>query len=132
MRSPLLLLALQAALAAGCGNHSRETDAAAQSPALAPGDVAEKPAEKTADANRVLIDNFAFSPRVLTIAAGARVTWINRDDVPHTATSDVKPRLFDSGTLDTDDRFEHVFKTPGVYDYFCAVHPHMTGRIIVK
>ena len=60
------------------------------------------------------------------------MTWVNRDDVPHTATSTNKPREIDSHTLDTDDRFTHIFKAPGVYEYFCAVHPHMTGQIIVK
>jgi plastocyanin len=81
---------------------------------------------------QVVIDNFAFSPRELTVALGTRVTWVNRDDVPHTATSSVKPRTFDSGALDTDNTFPFVFKTPGTYDYFCAVHPHMTGKVIVK
>jgi plastocyanin len=52
--------------------------------------------------------------------------------MPHTATSTKKPRLFDSGTLDTDDKFSRVFTAPGTYEYFCAVHPHMTGQIIVK
>src|SRR5260370_18026597 len=82
--------------------------------------------------NQVLIDNFTFDPPTLTISAGTQVTWINHDDVPHTATSSVKPRVFNSGTLDTDDQFSHVFSTPGTYDYFCAVHPKMTGRIVVK
>ena len=82
--------------------------------------------------NQVTIDNFAFNPPVLTVALGTKVTWINRDDVPHTATSTAKPRAFDSGTLDTDDQFAHVFEAPGTYEYFCTVHPHMTGQIIVK
>jgi plastocyanin len=60
------------------------------------------------------------------------VTWINRDDVPHTATSTAKPRLFDSGALDTDERYCYVFTEPGTYSYFCAVHPKMTAQIIVK
>jgi plastocyanin len=82
--------------------------------------------------NQINIDNFRFSPREMTVTAGTKVTWVNNDDVPHTATSTAKPRSFDSGTLDTDGKFSHVFSTPGTYDYFCAVHPHMTGRIIVK
>jgi plastocyanin len=94
------------------------------------------PAEAAAAAkpapNQVIIDNFAFRPQVLTVAAGTRVTWINQDDVPHTATSTARPRVFASGTLDTDGRFDHVFTKPGTYEYFCAVHPHMTGKIIVK
>jgi plastocyanin len=80
----------------------------------------------------VVIDNFTFDPPKLTISAGTQVTWINHDDVPHTATSTTKPRAFDSGTLDTDQKFSHVFAAPGTYDYFCAVHPKMTGQVIVK
>src|SRR5437588_12517547 len=85
----------------------------------------------TQPANRVVIDNFTFEPQVLTVRVGTTVTWINRDDVPHTATSQGKPREFDSKALDTDDQFSHTFKTAGAYRYFCAVHPHMTGTIIV-
>jgi plastocyanin len=83
-------------------------------------------------AQQIKIDNFTFDPPTLTIAVGTKVTWVNRDDVPHTATSTAKPKSFDSGTLDTDQQFSHVFTKPGTYDYFCAVHPKMTGRIIVK
>lgn len=89
-------------------------------------------ADKKADENQVVIDNFAFKPRTLTVSAGAKVTWVNRDDVPHTATAKGKPRAFHSGTLDTDGQYSFVFKQPGTYEYFCAVHPHMTGKIIVK
>jgi plastocyanin len=86
-----------------------------------------------AEASRqVTIDNFTFDPPTLTIPAGTKVTWVNRDDVPHTATSTAKPKSFDSGTLDTDQQFSHVFAKPGTYDYFCAVHPKMVGRIVVK
>jgi plastocyanin len=81
---------------------------------------------------RVVIDNFTFGPPTLTVPVGTKVTWVNRDDVPHTATSTAKPKRFDSGTLDTDGQFAQVFTAPGTYDYFCAVHPKMTGRIIVK
>jgi plastocyanin len=91
--------------------------------------VAEAPPEKP---NQVVIDNFRFQPRTLTVPAGTKVTWVNRDDVPHTATSTAKPRAFDSKTLDTDEQFAFVFATPGSYEYFCAVHPHMTGTVIVK
>jgi plastocyanin len=96
-----------------------------------------KTAQSTSDeaapqTTRVLIDNFTFNPATLTVTAGATVTWVNRDDVPHTATSSAKPRVFDSGALDTDERFSHVFDTPGTYAYFCSIHPHMTGQIVVK
>jgi plastocyanin len=81
---------------------------------------------------QVSIDNFTFSPQTLVIAPGTTVTWVNHDDVPHTATSAAKPRAFDSGALDTDQKFSHEFTTAGVFPYFCAVHPHMTGQITVK
>jgi plastocyanin len=83
-------------------------------------------------ANQVVIDNFTFDPPTLTVPAGTTVTWVNHDDVPHTATSTAKPKRFESGTLDTDNKFSHVFTAPGTYEYFCAVHPKMTGKIIVK
>jgi plastocyanin len=81
---------------------------------------------------QVVIDNFTYAPASLTVAVGTKVTWVNHDDVPHTVTSPSKPRILDSPTLDTDDKFSFEFKTPGTYDYFCTVHPKMTGQIIVK
>ena len=94
--------------------------------------VAQSSAPSKKVANQVAIDNFRFEPRQLTVAVGTKVTWVNRDDVPHTATSTARPKAFDSKTLDTDQKFSHTFTTPGTYAYFCAVHPHMRGEIIVK
>jgi len=122
----LLLPCLLALNAAGCG----ATHVSDPAPVVATATPAA--AEPAAAESKVTIDNFTFSPPTLTVAAGTKVTWVNHDDVPHTATSTAKPRAFDSGTLDTDGQFSHVFSTPGTYDYFCAVHPKMTGRIIVK
>jgi plastocyanin len=117
----------------GVGDAGKKETAGASAKALAKETPKpESTAESARKPNEVHIDNFTFNPPQLTVKAGTRVTWINQDDVPHTATSSAKPRLFNSGTLDTDAKFSHVFKTPGTYDYFCAVHPHMTGRIIVK
>ncbi len=81
-------------------------------------------------ANVVAIDNFTFTPSELTIAAGAQVTWINKDDVPHTVVS--VDHKFKSRALDTDEKFSFTFRAPGTYEYFCSVHPKMTGKIIVK
>jgi plastocyanin len=130
-RSPVSLpaLALAAALAVGCdGPRTSAPQAPAPEPAKHPM-AAPQPKEAAA---QVTIDNFSFNPVELTVAAGTRVTWVNRDDVPHTATSTAKPKIFDSGTLDTDQKFSHVFDKPGVYEYFCAVHPKMTARVVVK
>ena len=78
----------------------------------------------------VNIDNFTFNPPRLTVKAGTTVSWTNRDDIPHTVTSSAK--LFKSKTLDTDDKYSFTFATPGVYEYFCSIHPHMTGAIVVE
>jgi len=82
--------------------------------------------------NTIVIDNFTFSPQTLTVSAGTTLTWINRDDVPHTVTSSAAPRTLDSPALDTGDRYQVTFRSPGIYAYYCAVHPHMTGTITVQ
>jgi plastocyanin len=104
-------------------------DTATQPVKIAP---ATAGADSSAAPNQVTIDNFSFNPKTLTVPVGTKVTWINRDDVPHTATSSAKPTVFDSKALDTDEKFSFVFTAPGTYPYFCAVHPHMTGEIVVK
>jgi len=81
--------------------------------------------------NEVTIDNFSFKPQTLTVAAGTKVTWVNRDDVPHTVVSTDKKTIV-SDALDTDDKFSYTFAAPGTYDYYCSVHPHMKGRVIVQ
>jgi amicyanin len=78
----------------------------------------------------VKIDNFTFNPPSLTVTAGATVTWMNEDDIPHTVAS--ATRAFKSKALDTDDSYTFTFTTPGVYEYFCSLHPHMTGKIVVE
>ena len=87
--------------------------------------------QTTADrTGQVVIENFHFRPATLTIRAGTSVTWINRDDEPHTVVSD--RNAFKSDALDTDGKFSHVFDKPGEYGYFCSVHPMMTAKIIVQ
>jgi plastocyanin len=78
----------------------------------------------------VKIDNFTFSPQRVTVKAGTTVTWLNEDDIPHTVASSTK--AFKSKALDTGDKFSFTFTTPGVYEYFCSLHPHMTGTIVVE
>jgi plastocyanin len=80
----------------------------------------------------VVIDNFSFGPAQLSVAAGATVTWENRDDIPHTIVNDATPRTFKSPPLDSGEKFSQVFIKPGTYRYFCSLHPHMTGTIVVK
>jgi plastocyanin len=87
-------------------------------------------AGRTTNPNEIVIENFSFEPATLTVKAGTTVTWVNHDDEPHTATATDK--RFNSKTLDNGDRFSHEFDAPGVYNYYCALHPKMTGKIIVK
>ena len=117
------LIWLPALLSAGCG------------PAV---DMKERPTPAIATQQsqaaevKVTIDNFTYDPPTLTVKPGTKVTWTNRDDVPHTVTSTTRPRTLESPSLDTDQSFSHVFDGPGTYPYFCAVHPKMTGTVIVK
>jgi plastocyanin len=81
---------------------------------------------------QVTLDNFAFTPAVLTVQSGTKVTWTNRDDIPHTVTDAASPRRFHSGPLDTGDSFSFTFARPGTYRYFCSIHPHMQGSVVVR
>jgi plastocyanin len=76
------------------------------------------------------IDNFTFNPQQITVKAGDTVLWTNGDDIPHTVTSTTM--TFRSKALDTGDKFSFTFATPGSYAYFCSLHPHMTGTIVVE
>ena len=78
----------------------------------------------------VEIDNFTFTPPTLTVKTGTTVTWLNADDTPHTVAASSK--LFKSKALDTDGSFSFTFTTPGMYEYFCSLHPHMTGTVVVE
>ena len=79
---------------------------------------------------KVTIDNFTFAPAALTISVGTTVTWENHDDIPHSLVE--KNKLFRSKALDTDESYAFTFTQAGTYDYFCGLHPHMVGKIIVK
>jgi amicyanin len=78
----------------------------------------------------VKIDNFTFNPPRLIVKAGTTVTWHNEDDIPHTVVASEK--AFRSKTLDTDDKYAFTFTKPGTYEYFCSLHPHMIGTIVVE
>ena len=80
----------------------------------------------------VTIDNFTFAPQALKISPGTRVTWINRDDIPHAIVSSNGPRGFKSPPLDTGDKFSMQFEQRGEYRYFCSIHPMMTATIVVR
>jgi plastocyanin len=83
--------------------------------------------EKTVE---ISISNFTFTPNELTITPGTTVKWVNHDDIPHLVAE--KALAFKSQALDTNDSFSFTFTKPGDVQYFCVLHPHMTGKITVK
>ena len=83
------------------------------------------PPASTADVN---IQNFAFNPAVLTVKAGTTVTWTNNDSATHQIKSDT----FNSAGLSRGQKFSHQFNSAGTFNYSCAIHPSMTGQIIVQ
>jgi plastocyanin len=94
--------------------------------ALGPGLARSEPSAVT-----VKIDNFAFDAPTVTVPQGATVTWVNDDEDPHTVVAE-DGRSFRSKTLDTGDSFSFTFMSAGTFGYFCSVHPHMTGKVVVK
>ena len=95
-----------------------------------PSTAASKDLSTSSSPNQVVVENFSFQPGTLTVKTGTTVTWVNHDDIPHTVNENDK--RFKSGTLDTDAKFSYKFTSPGTYNYFCSLHPRMTGQIIVK
>jgi plastocyanin len=78
----------------------------------------------------VKIDSFAFGPGTLTVAVGTKVTWTNRDDIPHTVVS--SGGAFRSKVLATGEEFSYIFAKAGTFPYFCSIHPQMTGKVVVQ
>jgi plastocyanin len=114
-RVGMLSIALSGVLASQIMSHARVRAAGAQG---------------RAQAAEVKIDNFSFMPQEITVAAGTKVTWVNRDDIPHTVVSTAD--AFKSKALDTDDQYSFTFDKAGGYEYFCSIHPRMTGKVVVK
>jgi plastocyanin len=81
--------------------------------------------------NTIVIKDFMFNPQALKVKSGEKITWINRDEEPHTVVS-VGKKFQKSSALDTDQEFTITAGAPGTYEYFCSVHPKMTGTIVVE
>ena len=80
--------------------------------------------------NEVWIQGMAFTPATITVAAGATITWTNKDAVAHTVTSNTG--LFDSGSMSTNATYSRAFSTSGTFQYYCKVHPGMTATVVVN
>jgi plastocyanin len=78
----------------------------------------------------VTIEGMRFQPEVLSVSRGDTIVWVNRDLVPHTATS--KAGRFDSKTIGADESWKHTASTKGDFTYICTFHPAMKARLRVR
>lgn len=127
MKRPLSALALLVAMSlflvscsAGQATNAPAATATPQSPAAAPAG---------SSAAAVNIKSFAFDPASITVKVGTSITWTNEDSAPHTITGDKGE--WDSGQIGQGQTYTHKFDQAGTYAYHCAVHPKMTGTVVV-
>ena len=69
-------------------------------------------------------------PPQTSVSTGSTVSWTNEDSTEHTVTSD--EGLFDAGPISPGDTFDNTFDISGEFGYHCAIHPFMTGVVIVN
>ena len=79
--------------------------------------------------NEISIQGNAFNPDNLSIKVGDTVTWINNDSYAHTVKA--AKGEFDSGNIASGGKFSFTFSKEGTYEYICAIHTSMTGKIVV-
>jgi plastocyanin len=133
-RAAVVVLGCSASLlATGCGDDAptaTTTAARAATSTAASSTAAAAPGAASVD-----IASFKFLPASITIAAGGRVTWINRDKAPHTAQNTGEagaPVQFDSGRLTRGQHQSITFREPGTYHYYCVYHRFMEANVIVR
>jgi len=80
---------------------------------------------------KVSMEGIKFNPASVTVKAGDKVTWTNKDSVGHDVTGD-NFKSGDSGGMQNGDTFAQTFDKKGKFDYVCTVHPGMTGSVTVK
>jgi len=86
----------------------------------------------------VRMEGLKFTPQVVTIDPGTTVRWVNEDETAHTSTADGwspdqdDPQKWNSFPMSPGDVFERTFESSGSFDYFCMVHPYMTGTVTVR
>jgi len=134
MKSTALLPAFLVAVALGlaaCGGDGETTvtETTPESTSESNGEDTAAPSGEAVRSAKVEIEDFGYNPDPVTIAAGGKVTWINRDSAPHTATAG--DGSFDTGTLEEGKLKSESFKEPGTFDYICSIHPEMHGTVEV-
>jgi plastocyanin len=129
-RNLLVGLLMCAAALAACGGSGASPAGSTAASAAAPSGTAPSQAPAAGGDASVTIQDFAFGPPSLSVAAGTTVTWTNADGAAHTATAD--DGSFDSGPLAQGQTFSHTFDTAGTFTYICTIHPTMKGTITVQ
>ncbi|MBW4697076.1 MAG: cupredoxin domain-containing protein [Aphanocapsa lilacina HA4352-LM1] len=80
----------------------------------------------------IAIESFQFTPEAVVIPKGGRVTFLNKDATPHTATPEEGFKFAGTGRLLADESKTLTFADKGVYNYFCEFHTTMKGQITVR
>ncbi|MGF1598976.1 MAG: plastocyanin/azurin family copper-binding protein [Acidimicrobiales bacterium] len=139
---PVLSLAL---VLVACGDHETADDddtttsaAAAESSAddasttTAAPSAEAAPADDAVATDQVTVVGFAFEPASIAVDAGTTVVWTNEDETLHTVTPTDEPTAF-GGSLDAAGAVvESSFDEAGTFEYFCSIHPSMTGVVTVS
>lgn len=99
-------------------------------PAVNPPATAPTPAPASPARVSVAIENYQYLPKTITVKKGTVVTWTNKDAVAHTVTS-TSGSVLNSPYFGKNQTWSYTFDTVGTYDYKCAPHPYMTGRVVV-
>ena len=87
----------------------------------------ERPRPKT---HTVTMENMRFRPERVTVARGDTIVWVNKDLVPHTATSTAGG--FDSQVIQAEKSWRITVRKKGDFPYVCTLHPTMTAMLRVK
>jgi plastocyanin len=134
--APILILLTLGLAACGGGSDgdtntadTAETETTTGTTLEEPSGNAPAPSGEAPRSAKIRIVGFSFDPDTVTIQAGGKVTWLNEDSAPHTATAD--EGSFDTGTIQEGKIKSEAFKEPGTYGYFCEIHPEMRGTVEV-
>ena len=134
LRLPALAAALAALALGACGGEEQEAARTQPGAQPAPAQTSEPSggSARAVMAAEVDIDQFKYDPPEVTVKAGGTVTWTNREQAPHTATtSEGQPAEFDTGTLEMGDSKKVTLSKPGTYTYVCSFHAFMKARVVV-
>jgi plastocyanin len=131
-RIPLLIFAVLALTAAGCGSSSKSNSSSSSSSSSAPATTtgaATSSGGAAAKSGTVTIDmqNIAFNPTSVTVKVGQTVKWVNKDDVPHNVTGGP----LKSSTFNKGGSYEFTPKKAETISYVCTIHPGMKATLTV-